>query len=86
MSRAYTSATQLYHTCLEKATAESHSVRISYKNPLLKLCRWENRHEQTVNFSENHAHFLKNIGSKVKGIFHKTAAQTALKLRRASLQ
>ena len=53
------------------------SVRILYRNPLLKLCKRENRHEQTVNFRENHSHFLKNVGSKVKGIFHKPAAQTA---------
>ena len=31
---------------------------------MLKLCKRENRHEQTVNFSENHEHFLKNVGSK----------------------
>jgi hypothetical protein len=40
------------------------------KNPFPHLCTRENRHEQTVNFSENHEHFFKNVGSKVEGYFH----------------
>ena len=34
---------------------------------LLNLGTRENRHEQSVNFSEKQRHFLKNTGRKVKG-------------------
>lgn len=59
---------KLYHTVPEKATSEI--TVIIHRNSMLKLCKRENRHEQTVNFSENHEHFLKNVGSKVEGYFH----------------
>ena len=67
---------KLYHTAPEKATSfprnsPSKPIVIINKNPVLKLCNRENHHEQTVNFSEKHEHFLKNVGSKVEGYFHK---------------
>ena len=37
--------------------------------PLLNLGDRENRHEQTVNFSENHAQKSKNSGCIVEGVF-----------------
>ncbi len=85
---------KLYHICLEKTTANipkirttNHiAVRISYKNPLLKLCRRENRYEQNVNFCRNPYQKPKIIGCILEGYFHKTAAQTALKLRRAGIE
>ena len=42
-------------------------VRILYRNPVLNLGIRENRHEQTVNFSENQCYFLKNLGCIVEG-------------------
>ena len=65
----------LYHTTPEKAIPFPRKLPteitvIINRNPVLKLCKRENRHEQTVNFSENHEHFLKNVGSKVEGYFH----------------
>ena len=68
-------AFQLYHIFIEKAipfprNSPSEITVIINRNPMLKLCMRENRHEQIVNFSEKHEHFLKNVGSKVEGYFH----------------
>ena len=65
----------LYHTAPKSSIPFSRNlpseiIVIINRNPVLKLCKRENRHEQTVNFSENHEHFLKNVGSKVEGYFH----------------
>ena len=65
----------LYHSAPDNAipfpkNPPSKIPVIINRNPVLKLCKRENRHEQTVNFSENHEHFLKNVGSKVEGYFH----------------
>ena len=51
----------------ENQSDESYSIRISYKNSLLKLCRRENRHEQTVNFSENSRQKPENVGRYIEG-------------------
>ena len=74
-SRVLTPTSKLYHTFPKKAipfprNPPSEIPVIINRNPVLKLCKRENRHEQTVNFSENHEHFLKNVGSKVEGYFH----------------
>lgn len=65
----------LYHTAPKSSipfprNLPSEITVIINRNPVLKLCKRENRHEQNVNFSENHEHFLKNVGSKVEGYFH----------------
>ena len=65
----------LYHTAPKSSilfprNLPSEITVIINRNPVLKLCKRENRYEQIVNFSENHEHFLKNIGSKVEGYFH----------------
>jgi hypothetical protein len=57
-----------------------------YKNSLLNLGIRENRDEQSVNFCKFLCPNLKILGYIVEGYFHQTAAQAALKLRRASLQ
>lgn len=43
---------------------------------LLNLGTRENRHEQSVNFSEKQRHFLKNTGRKVKGFDVVTITRT----------
>ncbi len=67
-------------------TEDSRPLCDMYKNPLPYLCTRENRDEQIVNFSIFLATNLKILGYIVEGNFHKTAAQVALKLRRASLE
>ena len=52
-------------------------VCILHNISMLNLGIRENRHEQTVNFSENHCQNLKILGYIVEGYFHQTAAQTA---------
>ena len=56
------------------------------RNPVLNLGIRENRHEQNVNFCKNQVQIIKILGCIVERYFHRTAAQVALKLRRALLQ
>lgn len=51
-------------------------IHILYRNMLLNLGTRENRHEQSVNFSEKQRHFLKNTGRKVKGFDVVTITRT----------
>lgn len=57
----------LYHTApksliLFPRNLPSEITVIINRNPMLKLCKRENHHEQTVNFSENHEQILKFHG------------------------
>ena len=46
------------------------------RNPVLNLGIRENRHEQSVNFSEKQRHFLKNLGCIVEGFDDVTITRT----------
>ena len=48
------------------------------RNPVLNLGIKENRHEQSVNFSEKQRHFLKNLGCIVKGFDDLTITRSCI--------
>ena len=54
------------------------SVRILYRNPVLNLGTWENRHEQTVNFSENQCQNPENSGWYIESVFNVTVTRSCI--------